>query len=130
MLSSPSTPRANVLIVDHDAGVRDVCATLLRELGYGAREAQNGQQALESLHAEGAQVELVLVDVETVATNDGLLLEDLRRERPDLRVLLMSGHPRTELKRFLGNGHAHAVIQKPFRMSDLDQSLGAALAST
>jgi two-component system cell cycle sensor histidine kinase/response regulator CckA len=126
MLPPPSTPRANVLVIDDDPAVRDCCTTLLHALGYGARGAQDGQQALASLQDDGAQVELVLLDLELPCMQGGALLRDLKRENPNLRVLLMSGHPRNDPKRFLDKG-ADAVLQKPFRLGELDQSLDVAL---
>jgi DNA-binding NtrC family response regulator len=126
MLPPPSAPRANVLIIDDDPGVRDVCTTLLHALGYKASEAKSGDEALRTLHADGAHVELALVDMEMPDMLDGSLLEQLKRDHPGLRVLLMSGRPRNDLRRYVGSG-AHAVIEKPFRLGELDQLMDAAL---
>src|SRR5687767_10349230 len=98
MLPPPPAPRANVLIIDDDAGVRDVCTTLLHALGYRASEAKSGDEALRTLDADGAQVELALVDMEMPDMLDGTLLQQLKRDRPGLRVLLMSGRPRKDLR--------------------------------
>jgi CheY-like chemotaxis protein len=125
MLPPPACPRANVLIVDDAAGVRDVCTSLLHALGYKASCVEGQAEALASLSVDGAQV--ALVDLELPGAQDGSLLRALRQERPCLRVLLMSGRPRNDLSRFLGQG-ADAVLQKPFRLGDLDQSLDVALA--
>jgi CheY-like chemotaxis protein len=130
MLPAPAQPRANVLVLDDDAGVRDVCTTLLHALGYRASGAGDRAQALASLSAsltgDGAQpVELAMVDLELPGVEDGSLLRELRREQPQLRVLLMSGRPRRDLARFLHV--ADAVLEKPFRLGELDQSLDVAL---
>jgi CheY-like chemotaxis protein len=139
MLPPPAQPRANVLIVDDDAGVRDVCTSLLHDLGYQATGARDRDQALATLRSraqgaastladDGAQVALALVDLELPGAQDGSLLRALRREQPGLRVLLMSGRPRSDLRRFLQTG-ADAVLEKPFRLGELDQSLDVALAA-
>jgi two-component system cell cycle sensor histidine kinase/response regulator CckA len=129
MLPPPAFPRADVLIVDDDAGVRDVCTSLLHALGYRASLAEGPAQALASLSSDGAQVTLALVDMELPGAEDGSLLRALRNKRPDLRVLLMSGRPRDNLQRFLAAG-ADAVLEKPFRLGELDQSLDDALLGT
>ena len=72
-------------------------------------------------------VALALVDMELPGAQDGTLLRALKREQPGLRVLLMSGRPRSDLQRFLQTG-ADAVLEKPFRLGELDQSLDVALS--
>lgn len=130
MLPPPVHPRANVLIVDDDAGVRDVCTSLLHALGYQASGVEGRDEALATLGGDGAAaVALALVDMELPGAQDGSLLRALKREQPGLRVLLMSGRPRGDLKRFLQTG-ADAVLEKPFRLGELDQSLDVALASS
>ena len=45
----PTSHRANVLVVDDDAGVRDVCTIMLRALGYDATATSSGERARASL---------------------------------------------------------------------------------
>ncbi len=127
MLPPPVKPLANVLIVDDDAGVRDVCTSLLHALGFGAAVVEDTAGALRALGRDGMQVQLALVDLELPGAEDGSLLQDLRRRHPDLRVLFMSGRPRRDLNRYLRAG-ADAVLEKPFRLTELDRSLHVALA--
>lgn len=126
MLSAHPTPRASVLIVDDDAGVRDVCTVMLRSLGYRAHAESSGEEALESLDA--ATVELVLLDLEMPKMKGAELLRTLKQNRPGVRVVVMSGRPAEDLRRYLATG-ADAVIQKPFRLSELGFSIGSALSS-
>jgi CheY-like chemotaxis protein len=107
--------------------VRDVCTSLLHALGYQASGAESRDQALATLSGEGADVTLAMVDLELPGAQDGSLLRALKQEQPGLRVLLMSGRPRGDLARFLKTG-ADAVLEKPFRLGELDQSLDVALA--
>jgi two-component system cell cycle sensor histidine kinase/response regulator CckA len=129
MLPPPATPRGNVLIVDDDAGVRDVCTTLLHALGYGAAEASTGPKALETLvNNENSQqsVQLVLLDIELPGMHGRDVLRAVKRNNPGVRVLVMSGKPGRDLQTFLSDG-ADGVLQKPFGMAKLDASVGAAL---
>ena len=128
MLPPPPAPRANVLVVDDDAGVRDVCTTLLHVLGFRARDARDGHQALDSIASGQEPVELVLLDL-TMPDMDGeAVLKQLRESRPDLRVLVMSGRPRDDLRAFLQQG-ASAVLRKPFGLSELGDSLESAFSA-
>lgn len=125
MLPPPQTPRANVLIVDDDAGVRDVCTTMLHVLGYEAHEVRGGEQAMAALDSDQS-VKLVLLDLQMPNMDGEEVLRALKQKRPDLRVLMMSGRARGDLSQYLETG-ADAVLKKPFGLTELDESLGAAL---
>src|SRR4051812_12988690 len=61
----PTSHRGNVLIVDDDAGVRDVCTIMLKALGYDAKSASSGERALETLETKASDdIEVVLLDLE------------------------------------------------------------------
>lgn len=119
----PSTPaRARVLVVDDDAGVRDVISTLLDALGYDAAVASDGLLALDAV-TTGAP-ELVLLDLELPGMRGEDVLSAVKARRPDVRVVVMSGKPNRDLSSVLAQG-ADGVLRKPFKMSDLDRSVGA-----
>lgn len=126
MLPPPASPRAHILVVDDDAGVRNVCATLLHALGYGAATASSGTHAIATLSADDSPVELVLLDLDMPEMDGGEVLRMLKHEHPALRVLMMSGRPRGDLSQYLERG-ASGVLRKPFGMRDLDDSLELAL---
>jgi CheY-like chemotaxis protein len=126
MLPPPASPRAHILVVDDDAGVRNVCATLLHALGYGAATASSGSNAMATLSANQAPVALVLLDLDMPEMDGGEVLRALKRHHPGLRVLMMSGRPRGDLSQYLARG-ATGVLRKPFGMRDLDDSVELAL---
>lgn len=127
MLPPPQTPRADVLIIDDDAGVRDVCTTMLHVLGYRAHDARGGDEAMAALDQD-ASVKLVLLDLQMPDMDGDEVLRALKEKHPALRVLMMSGRARDDLQRYLQSG-ADAVLKKPFGLSELDQSVGAALSA-
>ncbi|MDB4975326.1 MAG: hypothetical protein JWN48_3667 [Myxococcaceae bacterium] len=130
MLPPPATPRGHVLIVDDDAGVRDVCTTLLHALGYRAAEASSGLKAIETLANDATNqpgVQLVLLDLEMPGMHGREVLRAVKEANPHVRVLVMSGKPGRDLKTFLGNDGADGVLQKPFGMAALDASVLRAL---
>ena len=80
-----------VLVVDDERGVRQLACEVLREEGYRAVEADNGDLALRLLTEQGEAIRAVLLDV-TMPRRDGLsTLRELRRNRPNLPVILSSG---------------------------------------
>jgi len=124
----PGAPRADVLVVDDDAGVRDVCRSLLHALGYRTAEASSGEHAIAAIGDGDPGVQLVLLDLEMPGMRGDEVLRALKVRAPGVRVLLMSGHVRTDLGACLACG-ADGLLRKPFGMRALDSSLAAALGS-
>jgi CheY-like chemotaxis protein len=122
MVSVLPTPRASALIVDDDAGVRDVCTVMLRSLGYRARAESCAADALAALHT--STVELVLLDLQMPSMTGAELLPALKQRRPGVRVVVMSGSSQADLDRYLSQG-ADAVIRKPFRLAELGRAISA-----
>jgi CheY-like chemotaxis protein len=84
--------RLVVLVVDDEVLVRMTLAEALREHGYSVLEAASGDEALVLL-ASGIPCHVVVSDVQMPGTIDGLaLLRQVNAERPDLPVVLTSGH--------------------------------------
>jgi DNA-binding response OmpR family regulator len=126
MLPLTPRPRLRVLVVDDDPGVRSVCGTLLDVLGCDVLQVPGGRPALDLLVRDDEPCDVVLLDLEMPGVGGDEVLRVLRRARPDVRVTMISGRPNADLARFLNMG-AHAILEKPFRLRELDQALEAAL---
>lgn len=127
MLPPPVTPRAHVLVVDDDAGVRDVCTALFHALGYSTVAAHSGELAIEAVSCTaGDNLHLVLLDLEMPGMRGDEVMRALKAARPHVPVVLMSGKPSSDLRAYLAAG-ADGVLRKPFGLSDLDDSVGALL---
>jgi len=109
-----------ILVVDDDAGVREVCSDLLRALGFESRGVRSGQAALQALDG----VDVVLLDLQMPSMDGGQVLRAMRALRPDLKIVMMSGRPREDLGRWLDSG-AQGVLRKPFGLGDLDRSMAS-----
>ena len=96
--ASPIPPAESgeaVLVVDDEPTVRMLVADVLEELGYRAIEAQDGASGLQVLQS-GTRVDLLVTDVGLPGGMNGRQLADAaRRERPDLKVLFITGYART-----------------------------------
>ena len=89
-------PRARgetVLLIEDEAGVRTLAATLLDGLGYAVVEASDGDSALAAL-ANDAAIDLQFTDVVLPGAMSGpQVAEEARRRNPNIKVLFMSGYP-------------------------------------
>jgi PAS domain S-box-containing protein len=119
--------RARVLVVDDHAEVREVIAAHLDTLGYQAVQAATGRAALELIDAKAAPVDLLLTDFAMPEMSGIEVAQAIRAKRPDLGVVLVTGYVDTaDLDRRIDNA---IVLRKPFRMSELGDTLERALRS-
>jgi DNA-binding response OmpR family regulator len=109
------SPGHTVLVVDDDASIRLLCRLNLELDGWHVLESATLPLAREQLDAEDIRV--VVLDVH-VGTGDGReFLEEIRRDRPDVRVAMLTG---SEDIRDVGSD---AVIPKPFTIEQLTSTV-------
>ena len=126
---STAAPAATALVVEDDPAVREIVATMLRDLGYRALEADGLESALTALRDAAGGVDLVVSDV----MMDGLagpdLVARLREKVPGLKVLFMSGYSEDEAIADLVERGDAVFIRKPFTRQVLAKSLRLALGT-
>jgi len=81
-----------VLVVEDDDQVRAVVLGILRRAGYVVLEGRNAAHALTVVAAHHAEIKLLLTDVVMPGLSGPELARQLRSQRPELRVLCMSGY--------------------------------------
>jgi two-component system cell cycle sensor histidine kinase/response regulator CckA len=122
----PSGPSAglarSVLLVEDDDVVRAVVAEMLEELGYDVREAGGSDEALE-LDSDSDTVDILLTDVVMPGLGGPELAAKLRKRRPGLRVLYMSGYTRPGFSANETLGAGASFLQKPFTFDLLRRQL-------
>jgi PAS domain S-box-containing protein len=99
-----------ILLVEDEPQVLEVTRRVLEELGYRVLTATSGAEALARL-AEPGTVHLLLTDVVMPGMDGQELASRALRERPDLRVILLSGYAPDVVRR--PDGALHAFLQKP-----------------
>jgi two-component system, cell cycle sensor histidine kinase and response regulator CckA len=111
MLAKRAVP-ATLLIVDDDARVRGLLATLLESEGYSVSQASNGKEALARCHE--ALPDLVITDL-VMPEQEGLeTIHAICREWPHLPVIAISGAFGGAYLDFAKKLGADAVLRKPF----------------
>jgi signal transduction histidine kinase len=117
-----------VLVVEDEAGVRELACQFLRVKGYSVLEAEGGHEALAVSRHHPGTIHLLLSDMVMPKMSGGELAAQLKAIRPDIRIAFMSGY--SEFSRGdLGKGFPEApVLQKPFSPSSLVEMVREALA--
>ena len=120
---------ARVLVVDDDAMVREVVVCQLEERGYRVTQAGDGLEALEQLD-RGAAVELLISDFAMPGMNGLLLIQEARRRRPELPVLLLTGYADASVRLAVEDAEAGSteLLRKPVSGTVLAERAAALLA--
>jgi CheY-like chemotaxis protein len=97
---------------------------MLQELGYGVLDAADGSEGLRILETK-QPIALLLTDVGLPGLNGRQLADAAREQRPQLKVLFMTGYVESALlaKGFLGPDME--VITKPFDFDKLAAKISA-----
>ncbi len=115
--------RECILVVDDEAGLRELAQESLQALGYRILTAGNGLQALARLNEDPA-IALLFSDVVMPGGLNGYeLAEKATASRPSLKVLLTSGYTS---KTVAHNGQAHFnadLLSKPYTQAELAQQV-------
>ncbi|NMC71229.1 MAG: response regulator [Myxococcales bacterium] len=112
--SVPPGSRGRALVVDDEPAVRRFAAFILRRMGFDVAEAADGVQALDEIRRTNGQMRLVLLDLTMPRMSGEQVLDEMRRLRPDLPVVLSSGFDAGEVAART-TAHPHVgFIQKPY----------------
>jgi two-component system cell cycle sensor histidine kinase/response regulator CckA len=115
-----------VIVCEDDELVRLLLETILTENGYRVLSAAGPEEAIAIAGGAGATADLLVTDAVMPRMSGVELIERLRADRPDLRVILLSGYP-AEVLRDRGLPETSSFLQKPFDDVTLLQRIRALL---
>ena len=121
------TGRGTVLLVEDEDAVRSFAARALGQRGYNVLEATTGAEALEVFANHKGEVDLVVSDVIMPEMDGPTLMQKLRRERPDLKIIFISGYAEDAFRKHLAENEDFMFLQKPFDLKELAAAVKAAL---
>ncbi|MBI4626673.1 MAG: CHASE domain-containing protein [Verrucomicrobia bacterium] len=134
--AAPLPPRAAVpvstgwrhagraLVIDDDELVRILNAQMVRSFGFEPVTASDGRAGVAAYRDNPDRFDLVLLDLIMPGLSGEDTLIALREVRPDVRVLIISGHGADDvMARHSGGSGRLAFLQKPFKRDALEQKL-------
>lgn len=118
-----------VLVVDDEQSIRDVARRILERGGYQVTEASNGLEGV-ALLAGGAQLDLLMADLDMPELGGDEMVRRIRTTRPDLKVLYVTGHidKLMDERPVLWDGEA--FLEKPFSGAALLEAVSLILYGT
>ncbi len=124
-----ATPEAaggveTILLTEDEPVLRELVKDILEDLGYRIIEAESGPAALEQWKQHKNDIELLVTDmVMPDGMNGKELAEKLLGERPDLKVLYMSGYSAGVVGKELCLREGINFMQKPFDPANLAKTI-------
>jgi len=132
--SSTGAEHANIqvgtiLIVEDEELLRIAVSKALRKRGFSVIEASDGSAGMDLMQKHKEDIDVILLDVTLPGRSSREILDEVRRIRPDLKVILTSAYDKNTIDvSFAGLPISH-FIRKPFQLSDLASVLQDALSS-
>jgi len=121
----PTRGTETILVAEDEPAVRQAVVEALRGAGYRTIEVADGRDAVRCLREHPTPVHLVLLDVIMPHLDGPETWEQLKRLRPELRVLFASGYSDDHhQQRLPANAQ---MLRKPFRMQALLEQVRATL---
>ena len=121
---------SDILIVDDERDIRELVAEILRDEGYSTRLAQNSDEAMTAVQADPPM--LMILDLWLKDSRlDGIgILMAVKREYPDIPVVIISGHATVDIAVEAIKGGAYDFIEKPFNIDQLLVVVGRAMEAS
>ncbi len=125
--ASPRGSNKRILLVDDDQEIVESMRTVLETRGYQILVARDGNQGL--VMAESEEPDLVVLDMMMPKRSGFLVLEKLRRSRPDpMRVIMITANEGSRHKAYAEMLGVDDYIRKPFAMDRLLESVDRLLS--
>ena len=116
-----------ILLVDDDPEIVESMRAVLESRGYQILVARDGNQGL--VLAEGEEPDLVVLDMMMPKRSGFLVLEKLRRSRPNpMRVIMITANEGSRHKAYAEMLGVDDYLRKPFAMDRLLQSIDRLLS--
>ncbi len=119
-----------ILVVDDNDSLRNAFSDMLKIRGYTVLEASDGTAALQMVQNYKDMIHLLITDVVMPRMNGHVLAERLQLNRPDLKVLYMSGYPGDAIQHHGILKQGTHFVQKPASMAVLFQKIREVLNSS
>ncbi|HUS36137.1 MAG TPA: response regulator [Verrucomicrobiae bacterium] len=122
-----TTETRTVLMIEDEHSVRAIVAIYLENAGFKVLEAADADEAMSVWHQQMGMIDVVLSDVLLGNVNASEVLSRFREDRPDLKVVLMSGGVPAPARNYNDEIGRFEFLRKPFTIDELLEAIGLAM---
>ena len=116
----------HILVVDDDEAILRLLQTFLEDAGFEVTTVLGGRAGIEAVSRTPERFDGVVLDLVMPDVDGARVFEAIRRMRPDLPVILVSGYAEEVARNLLGGGSRASFLHKPFEPEELVERLRAA----
>ena len=128
MKTSQST-RKTILIVDDEDIIRDLMTEVVAGEGYKVLTAVNGREAVDICKKQSSNIDLIILDMLMPEMDGKRTFEALRKISNGVKVLIATGFSQDEVVLSMLKNGANGVVNKPFHIEELLDTIASALRS-
>lgn len=115
--------RATVLVVEDEDPLRQAVVKMLRRTGLEVFEAADGSTAINLLHDNAGNIDLILLDMTIPGPSSTEVMAEAGRTGPHIGVILTSAYSREMLADALSEPQVRGFIRKPFQLEALVRTI-------
>ncbi|MGM0425539.1 MAG: response regulator, partial [Thermodesulfobacteriota bacterium] len=120
----PATGNERILVVDDEAGIRELTQEALQRLGYRVLCAPDGENALHIYSSRNPRIDLVVLDLSMPGMGGRRCLQEILDFDPRARVLVTSGYAAEDKATCEGGGSQTVdFLAKPFQLYQLAEKV-------
>jgi two-component system, cell cycle sensor histidine kinase and response regulator CckA len=112
-----------ILLADDETVLSDLYAKIIRKLGYNIISAHNGKEALALFRVHKEHIDLAILDMVMPDLSGDQVADAMRELVPDLKIILISGNPETEVVQRAMRDTRQAFLQKPLQADSLGKAI-------
>jgi PAS domain S-box-containing protein len=125
----PLEPRT-VLIIEDEKVLRLSVATMLRRRGFTVIEAADGNTGVDLFVADRQRIDSVLLDVTLPGKTGQMVLEEIQRIEPEVKVIVTSAYGEEHVQKLLHGLRVSGYLQKPYRLAQVENVLQSCFSET
>ncbi len=110
---------STILLVEDESPVRKFSAYALSNKGYKVIDAGSGEEALDIINECGKEISLVVTDVVMPGIAGPLLVAELRKNYPNIKVIFISGYAEETFDEVYKADGEFYFLSKPFTLEQL-----------
>lgn len=118
-------PKAEILVVDDEPGLRDFLEIMLHKQGYGVETAVDGLDAIEKV--QNSNFDLVVTDMQMPRMNGIEFLREIKQKEPELTVIIITAYASHQSAIEAMKLGAYDYITKPFKIDEIKLVIQKAL---
>jgi len=103
--------------VDDERAVREACREAAAALGYRTSASESADQALRLM--ESQSIDVMVLDLKLPGTGGLEVLRQIKRRRPDIEIIVVTGHGTVESAVQAMKAGAYDYVTKPFSLEEL-----------